>query len=119
MTANQAPDSYWINAPITNVLNTNVQALLVYEDVKPYKPPKGHFWTWSITQDIVKYWKHTHGHHHRRASKMRMISASGEVVAKRGDGGVAKRADTALEGVVLDESKLVVSAVLWLWHEGR
>lgn len=40
---------------------------------------------------------------------MRMITGSGQVVPRRPDGGVARRADTALDGVVLDESKLVVS----------
>ncbi|QRW09966.1 Multicopper oxidase [Ceratobasidium sp. AG-Ba] len=126
LTANQKPDTYWINAPITNVLNTNVQALLVYEDVKHWHPPKGPFWTWPSTQDIVRYWKHQHGHGHRhKMHQMRRIGGSrgasglASGLEARVESGIEARSEvavgtrlekrvdaTALEAVVLDESKL-------------
>ncbi|KAG8736676.1 laccase, multicopper oxidase, benzenediol:oxygen oxidorectuctase [Ceratobasidium sp. 414] len=118
--ADQTPDTYWINAPITNVLNTNVQALFVYEDVKPWRPPKGPYWTWAISQNVVNYWKHTHGHHGggHKGHKRRMIGASRgasglgsrhELEARHAsEPELEKRVDaTALALVVLDEKKLV------------
>ncbi|KAG9125331.1 laccase [Ceratobasidium sp. 392] len=115
--ANQKPDTYWINAPVTNVPNTNVQALLVYEDVKQLEPPKNAFWTWNVSQDIIQYWKHEHGHH-RQARKMRRVGASrgvfgiGSTFEERVTSSIGnqleKRIDaTALNPVVVDETKLV------------
>ncbi|KAG9125332.1 laccase [Ceratobasidium sp. 392] len=117
VTANQKPDTYWINAPVTNVLNTNIQALLVYEDVKPWRPPQGAYWTWTISEDIKRYWEHKHKHHHK-AHKMRRIGASkgasgiGNMFEERSvsetGNQLEKRVDaTALNPVVMDEKKLV------------
>ncbi|KAG8730380.1 laccase, multicopper oxidase, benzenediol:oxygen oxidorectuctase, partial [Ceratobasidium sp. 423] len=59
--ANQDPDTYWINAPLTNVANKTAQALLIYEDdSRPYHPPKGPYRKWSVSEDIIKYWNHQH-----------------------------------------------------------
>ncbi|CAE6436574.1 unnamed protein product, partial [Rhizoctonia solani] len=66
VTADQTPDTYWINAPLTNVANKTTQALLVYEDDShPYRPPQGPYNTWSVSEAIIRYWAHKHGHHSR------------------------------------------------------
>ncbi|QRV95632.1 Multicopper oxidase [Ceratobasidium sp. AG-Ba] len=126
LTANQKPDTYWINAPITNVLKTNVQALLVYEAVKHWEPPKGPFWTWPVTPDVVKYWQHKHhGHRHKMHQKLRIgatCGASGlaRKFGKKAKGSAHARHEVAIgtqfekrvdgankNAVVLDESKLI------------
>ncbi|KAG8723224.1 laccase [Ceratobasidium sp. 395] len=115
--ADQKPDTYWINAPVTNVLKTTVQGLFIYEDVKPWRPPQRPFWTWTISQGVTEYWKHTHLHHHK-THKMRRIGAprgaSGvgstfeERSASKVGNQLEKRVDaTALNLVVMDETKLV------------
>ncbi|KAG8794750.1 laccase [Ceratobasidium sp. 428] len=115
--ADQEPDTYWINAPVTNVPNTNIQGLFVYEDVKPWRPPQRPFWTWTISQGIIDYWKHIHGHH-RKAQKMRRISAPRDVsgvgnafeerAASKAGNHLERRVDaTTLGLVVMDETKLV------------
>ncbi|QRV95363.1 Multicopper oxidase [Ceratobasidium sp. AG-Ba] len=118
--ADQPSGSYWINAPVTNVLQTTAQALLVYEDVNPWRPPKGPFWTWTISQAVADYWKHHHGHH-RRGHMARTIGGS------KGASGLEMRAPhrinphteiaarsqyqqgvdaKSVSGVVLDETQL-------------
>ncbi|CUA69327.1 laccase, multicopper oxidase, benzenediol:oxygen oxidorectuctase [Rhizoctonia solani] len=130
--ADQDPDSYWINAPITNVLNTNVQALLVYEDDRrpmhhPWKP----FLTWKISDDIIRYWQHKHGshghkgkgHHHKVRAigggsglSSRVKSRAGELSRKAvelaaalaaSEGELEKRQSQDNSTVVLDETKLI------------
>ncbi|KAJ1303884.1 hypothetical protein OPQ81_008297 [Rhizoctonia solani] len=130
--ADQDPDSYWINAPITNVLNTNVQALLVYEDDKrpvhyPWKP----FLTWEISNEIIRYWQHKHGSHghkgqghHRKVRAIgggsglnpRVRSRAGELSKKAvelaaalvaSEGELEKRENGDNSTIVLDQSKLV------------
>ncbi|KAJ1303878.1 hypothetical protein OPQ81_008292 [Rhizoctonia solani] len=60
--ANQKPDTYWINAPLTNVPNKTTQALVVYEDdPRPYHPPSGPYRGWSVSEGVIKYWQHIHG----------------------------------------------------------
>ncbi|EUC64478.1 oxidorectuctase, putative [Rhizoctonia solani AG-3 Rhs1AP] len=62
MEANQNPETYWINAPLTNVANKTAQALLVYEgDAGPYRPPKGAYNRWNVTDDIINYYQPKRG----------------------------------------------------------
>ncbi|CAE6447620.1 unnamed protein product [Rhizoctonia solani] len=101
-TADQAPGTYWINAPLTNVANKTTQALLVYEDdPRPYQPPKGSYGTCSVSEDVVKYWTHRHVHgpmigHGGHRARSGSIGISHQV---------AKRQTNTTE-VVLDETKL-------------
>ncbi|KAF8752830.1 multicopper oxidase family [Rhizoctonia solani] len=99
--ADQDPDSYWINAPITNVLNTNVQAMLEYdEDRRPSHYPWKPFLTWRITNEVIRYWQHKHGSHgHKGKGHHHKVRAIG--------GRVGQEADQDNSTVVLDETKLV------------
>ncbi|QRV95361.1 Multicopper oxidase [Ceratobasidium sp. AG-Ba] len=120
--ADRKPDTYWINAPLTNVANMSTQALLVYEN-KPWRTPVDAFRTWTISDAVAGYWKHQHGHHHQRhrlrsLSAPRRASGLGSGLEQRNAQDIRsisgsaheKRVDTAsMGGVVLDESKLVVS----------
>ncbi|KAJ1303886.1 hypothetical protein OPQ81_008298 [Rhizoctonia solani] len=104
--ANQEPDTYWINAPLTNVANKTVQALLVYEDdPRPSHTPNGPYHKWQVSEDIIKYWKHQHGHG--------LLSGHGGLKARMIGGGhhlhtrtVAKRQSESTP-VVMDQTKLV------------
>ncbi|CAE6476866.1 unnamed protein product [Rhizoctonia solani] len=101
-TADQTPGTYWINAPLTNVANKTVQALLVYEDdSKPYQPPKGPYGTSSVSDDVMKYWAHKHGHglmpgHDGHKARSGSIGISHQTVKRQANATV----------VVLDETKL-------------
>ncbi|CAE7217617.1 unnamed protein product [Rhizoctonia solani] len=102
-TADQEPGTYWIDAPLTNVANKTVQALLVYEDdPRPYQPPKGPYKTCSVSEDVKKYWTHRHGHgsmgHGGHRARSRGLSISHQVVKRQ--------TNTTL--VTLDETKLAV-----------
>ncbi|KAH7333977.1 laccase-1 [Rhizoctonia solani] len=101
-TADQAPGTYWINAPLTNVANKTTQALLIYEDdSRPYQPPKGPYSSCSVSEDVMKYWRHRHDHGS-------MIEHGGHRARSGGIGighQVAKRQTNATQ-VVLDETKL-------------
>ncbi|ELU41289.1 laccase, multicopper oxidase, benzenediol:oxygen oxidorectuctase [Rhizoctonia solani AG-1 IA] len=128
----QDPDSYWINAPITNVLNTNVQAMLEYdEDRRPSHYPWKPFLTWRITNEVIRYWQHKHGshghkgkgHHHKvraigggsglnsrvksRASELsrKAVELAAALVANEAE--LDKRQNQDNSTVVLDETKLV------------
>lgn len=117
--ADQTPDTYWINAPITNVLNTNVQALLVYEeDKRPFHPPYRPYIRWQVSNDIIKYWQHRHGHgarpgrHHHKLRSIMLGHSGSHYLGARSIGvpevELGKRqGDNAT--VVLDETKLIVS----------
>ncbi|CAE6430093.1 unnamed protein product, partial [Rhizoctonia solani] len=106
--ANQNPDTYWINAPLTNVPNKTAQALLVYEeDRRPYHPPKGPYRKWSVSEAIIKYWSHKHKHGRSLLSghgglKARMIGGSHHLHSHS----VVKRQNETTT-VVMDESKVV------------
>ncbi|CAE6469985.1 unnamed protein product [Rhizoctonia solani] len=93
--ANQQPGTYWINAPLTNVANKTTQALLVYEDdARAFKAPEGPHRTWSVSEDVIKYWQHSHhghGHGSMPGSSKRKIRS--------------KRQSNATQ-IVLDETKL-------------
>ncbi|CAE6450488.1 unnamed protein product [Rhizoctonia solani] len=113
--ANQEPDTYWINAPMTNVANKTVQALLIYEeDPKPPHPPKGPYRKWSVSEDILRYWKHQHKHGRSLLSshgglKARMLEGShhaqlhGREFVKRQN----ETEPSTTPEVVMDETKLV------------
>ncbi|CAE6432215.1 unnamed protein product [Rhizoctonia solani] len=98
--ANQKPDTYWINAPLTNVANKTTQALIVYEDdSRPYHPPSEPYRKWTVSEDVIRYWQHSHGHHGAMSGR----GARGiEVVA--GNSATQPRNDTS---VTLDTTKLV------------
>ncbi|KAL5638879.1 hypothetical protein ACGC1H_003291 [Rhizoctonia solani] len=112
--ANQIPDTYWINAPLTNVPNKTAQALILYEDdPRPYHPPKGQYRKWTVSEAILKYWNHKHGHGSGHgAHKARMIEigrrSQGNNIARHHDL-VARQKEATNETtpVVMDESKLV------------
>ncbi|CAE6471257.1 unnamed protein product [Rhizoctonia solani] len=108
--ANQNPDTYWINAPLTNVANKTAQALLIYEDDhRPYHPPKGEYRKWSVSEAILNYWKHKHGHGSEHGShKARMLEIGhyphAHNTVRNHD--IARR-QNGTNTVVMDESKLV------------
>ncbi|KAF8674565.1 multicopper oxidase family [Rhizoctonia solani] len=114
--ANQEPDTYWINAPMTNVANKTAQALLVYEeDPRPPHPPKGPYHKWEVSEEIIRYWKHRHGHHGRsivsvqEGIKPRMIEG-GHVALLHGRDFVKRQNGTSANTttpVIMDEAKLV------------
>ncbi|CAE6501885.1 unnamed protein product [Rhizoctonia solani] len=118
MEANQNPETYWINAPLTNVANKTAQALLVYEgDAGPYRPPKGAYNRWNVTDDIINYYQPKRGQCASkpapRMHRARMIGASrhplGLNMAKR-HGHIKRQNVTTTNGtasIVMDESKLV------------
>nr|Q02079.1 RecName: Full=Laccase-3; AltName: Full=Benzenediol:oxygen oxidoreductase 3; AltName: Full=Diphenol oxidase 3; AltName: Full=Urishiol oxidase 3; Flags: Precursor [Thanatephorus cucumeris]CAA90942.1 laccase [Thanatephorus cucumeris] len=105
--ANQEPDTYWINAPLTNVANKTAQALLIYEDDRrPYHPPKGPYRKWSVSEAIIKYWKHKHGRgllSGHGGLKARMMEGSLHLHGRRD---IVKRQNETTT-VVMDETKLV------------
>lgn len=119
--ANQDPDTYWINAPLTNVPNKTAQALIVYEeDRRPYHPPKGPYRKWSVSEAILKYWKHKHKHGHGHGSrsthgahKARMVEighhSHGRDLVRHHEIAVRQNEATTNETtpVVMDESKLI------------
>ncbi|CAE7229925.1 unnamed protein product [Rhizoctonia solani] len=116
VTADQTPDTYWINAPLTNVANKTTQALLVYEDDShPYRPPQGPYNTWSVSEAIIRYWAHKHGHHSRSGHgvyKARMIETKqglhGPDIIKHPDTVMLQdNATNETTPIVMDESKLV------------
>ncbi|CAE6380982.1 unnamed protein product [Rhizoctonia solani] len=106
-TADQAPGTYWINAPLTNVPNKTVQALIVYEDdSKPYQPPKGPYESCSVSPDVMKYWTHTHGHGHGSMSGHGLMLGHGGHRVRSGHKVVKRQANTNTTQVVLDDTKL-------------
>ncbi|CAE6442326.1 unnamed protein product [Rhizoctonia solani] len=107
--ANQETDTYWINAPLTNVANKTVQALLVYEDdYRPYRPPTDPYRKWSVSEATLQYWTHKHGHGQGRIGEI-THHLPGHTIARRRDTVRRQNGPTANETtpIVMDESKLV------------
>ncbi|CAE7186060.1 unnamed protein product [Rhizoctonia solani] len=115
--ANQTPQTYWINAPLTNVANKTAQALLIYEgSTSSYQPPKGSYNKWNISQANIDYWKQkeTYGPRSERSvNEVRALGTDHRMHSRNMDkhNGIIRRQEQATTNqnamVVMDESKLV------------
>ncbi|KAG8710675.1 Laccase-1 [Ceratobasidium sp. 423] len=104
--ANQKPDTYWINAPLTNVPNKTTQALIVYEDdPRPFHPPSGPYRKWAVLEGILQYWQHHHGHHGSMSGYGDHKPRAIEMVTRSNP--AQRQNNTSL---TLDPSKLVILA---------
>ncbi|QRV95360.1 Multicopper oxidase [Ceratobasidium sp. AG-Ba] len=118
--ADQTPDTYWINAPGTNILNTTGQALLIYDGIEPSNTPKGPYWTSAISDAATNYWNSPRGHSRRYSiDAPRAVAEPGTGAEPKAMSGsearsktvpwtrLEKRVDVAsVGGIVLDETKL-------------
>ncbi|KAL5638880.1 hypothetical protein ACGC1H_003292 [Rhizoctonia solani] len=114
--ANQNPETYWINAPLTNVPNKTAQALLVYEgEADSYRPPEGAYNKWNVTDDVLNYYGHQRNQcaSRPRTHQARMIGASchplGLNKVKR-HGRIKRQNVTTTNGtapIIMDKSQLV------------
>ncbi|QRW22763.1 Multicopper oxidase [Rhizoctonia solani] len=97
----------------TNVLNTNVQAMLEYdEDRRPSHYPWKPFLTWRITNEVIRYWQHKHGSHgHKGKGHHHKVRAIGAAALVANEAELDKRQNQDNSTVVLDETKLVVTLI--------
>ncbi|CAE6439795.1 unnamed protein product [Rhizoctonia solani] len=94
---------------MTNVANKTAQALLVYEeDRRPHHPPNDSYRKWSVSEDILKYWRHKHERSllsSHEGLKVRMLEGSHHL---HGRDFVKRHNETSNDTtVVMDETKLI------------